>query len=260
MPRHMTQPLNEDRGLLEPFISTTVPNLPLPAVMPSSLKSIQFREPARLKLYAAGPVRSDDWRGLFFREPELLFQGSIEALPPQWPVLPKAFVETFDYCGPYLIRGLSGPSSHGVAASGFLYQPGNLFPVHLQPEREDERLVAGGYIKPDSPESVTLPEGPFWSDEPMADEARRKHVRLLCFQAISLSDIVFAWIDSPTCYGTLVEIGYAKALRKRIWIAGPAEFSDLWFAYSCADLLTFEEEKPVPGFTRLLKHYAQRVA
>ena len=35
---------------------------------------------------------------------------------------------------------------------------------------------------------------------------------------IKRADIVFAYIDSPDCYGTLAEIGYAYALRKDIVI------------------------------------------
>ncbi len=54
-------------------------------------------------------------------------------------------------------------------------------------------------------------------------------------EAIRKSDIVFAWIDSPTTFGTLIELGFAKALNKFIWIAGPKYFHDFWFAYAIAD-------------------------
>ncbi len=50
----------------------------------------------------------------------------------------------------------------------------------------------------------------------MRDEARR-----LCLAAIRGSDIVFAWLDDATAYGTIAEIGYASALGKRIVVAVP---------------------------------------
>lgn len=74
-----------------------------------------------------------------------------------------------------------------------------------------------------------------------------------CCDAIEQCDVFFAWIDDLTCYGTLAEIGYARALKKPIWIAGPHKIihvgdywndgqihgnpysSDLWFACAMAD-------------------------
>jgi nucleoside 2-deoxyribosyltransferase len=45
-------------------------------------------------------------------------------------------------------------------------------------------------------------------------------------------DVVFAWIESKDCYGTLVEIGYANALGKPVFIACKDEpDSELWFAF-----------------------------
>jgi hypothetical protein len=45
-------------------------------------------------------------------------------------------------------------------------------------------------------------------------------------------DLFFAWIDSKDCFGTLVEIGYARALGKDVYIGIHTDFddSDLWFA------------------------------
>lgn len=81
----------------------------------------------------------------------------------------------------------------------------------------------------------------------------RFEVIRLCFDAIKRSDIVFAWLDANdlTAYGTLVELGYAKALGKKIIIGSqsspgqwvdetgghggmPSDVSpvaDLWFAF-----------------------------
>lgn len=53
------------------------------------------------------------------------------------------------------------------------------------------------------------------------------------------ADTVFAWIDSPDCFGTIAEIGYAHALGKEIWIGTPWDLSstecqDFWFVFSMA--------------------------
>ena len=50
---------------------------------------------------------------------------------------------------------------------------------------------------------------------------------------IKKADCVFAWIADHECYGTLVELGYAHALGKQIFIAHPPEIKpqgELWFA------------------------------
>jgi len=95
-------------------------------------------------------------------------------------------------------------------------------------------------------------------------ESRRRTWRR-CVEAIKRADIFFAWLDDDTtAFGTLVEIGYAKALGKRIVIGAPRRLSqdhlatvvydrdtdddaaermesgepsleDLWFAMQCAD-------------------------
>lgn len=60
--------------------------------------------------------------------------------------------------------------------------------------------------------------------------ARRPKIAKRCLEAIERSDVLFAWIDSPDCYGTLVEIGYARGLGKMIWIAFDVHMDDFWFA------------------------------
>lgn len=61
--------------------------------------------------------------------------------------------------------------------------------------------------------------------------ARRETVSL-CLEAIEKSDLVFAWIDDPSCYGTLTELGLAFAADKQVAIAFPESFTqtrDFWF-------------------------------
>lgn len=54
--------------------------------------------------------------------------------------------------------------------------------------------------------------GFYWDTEYQAS------ISTACFQAINQCDLFFAWIESTDCYGTLVEIGYAKALGKTVGV------------------------------------------
>lgn len=68
-------------------------------------------------------------------------------------------------------------------------------------------------------------------------------IRDLCLQAIRDADLIFAWIDTQDCFGTIAELGYARALHKKIFVAGPEMFREMWFAYSLADCLYFHPTK-----------------
>lgn len=63
------------------------------------------------------------------------------------------------------------------------------------------------------------------------DATEDKRNRLRCDvskavrSAIESADLVFAWIDSPDCYGTILEIGYARALGKAVVVAMQEDFA-----------------------------------
>ncbi len=44
------------------------------------------------------------------------------------------------------------------------------------------------------------------------------------------ADLVFAWIDSRECFGTLAEIGFSMGIGKIIVVAMPKRDRELWFA------------------------------
>lgn len=57
---------------------------------------------------------------------------------------------------------------------------------------------------------------------------------------IRKADFFFVWIEDQECFGTLVEIGYARALGKTIILAhapGIAPTGELWFAFQSADFV-----------------------
>ena len=63
-----------------------------------------------------------------------------------------------------------------------------------------------------------------------------KEVYDICLQQIKKSDVVFAYINDDTCYGTLYELGYAKSLGKKIIILFESGklMKDMWFIYQKA--------------------------
>lgn len=91
-----------------------------------------------------------------------------------------------------------------------------------------------------------------------ADELKKHRIKVvdLCKSAIALSDAMFVWLDDPTAYGTIAEIGYAAALGKKIWVYGPQRFDDMWFVYQMAGRLSINAdyaEDRLPEIVRRLK-------
>jgi hypothetical protein len=62
-----------------------------------------------------------------------------------------------------------------------------------------------------------------------------------CLHSIASADILFAWIEDLTAYGTLAEIGFAHALGTQIWLAWSQEFPDLWFIKELATEVVIAE-------------------
>ena len=66
-----------------------------------------------------------------------------------------------------------------------------------------------------------------------------------CFEWIKSSDVFFCWLDAEDAYGTIVELGYAAALNKRIFMAidkklvGSKFLKDCWFARETADNVVY---------------------
>lgn len=80
----------------------------------------------------------------------------------------------------------------------------------------------------------------------------REQVLTLCKNAIQKCDIFFAWVETGDCYGTIAEIGYASALGKQIYIAGPNKIDDMWFVYQMANQINFEHTQPLQALRSLL--------
>ena len=77
------------------------------------------------------------------------------------------------------------------------------------------------------------------------DVFTRKEVYNICIEQIKKSDIVFAYIDDTTCYGTLFELGYAASIGKDIIILYDYKFpsNDMWFINRAAKIFKHKNLK-----------------
>lgn len=86
-----------------------------------------------------------------------------------------------------------------------------------------------------------------------------------CLRALKRADFVFAYINRPDCFGTLVEIGVAKEAGAYVAVAveeaATWDWSDYWFVERVADAtirvappVEIGPEPPYPPTTGLLPH------
>lgn len=166
-----------------------------------------------LNIYLAGKVSRRCWRHSIVDGLDSAIEGPLtnarhdspvlEEGMLDWPVMPAAIFGEHNYVGPYFFsrthRGcFHGDDEHGVSASSALLDG---CPPHSCYESARAEIVA------------------------------------TCLAAMDRADLVFAWIDSPDCYGTIAEIGFAMRSGKRVWIAGPRRYRDLWFVYELSELI-----------------------
>lgn len=189
-----------------------------------------FRQPYRggsLNIYFAGKMDRNtshkegrrDWRESMVDD-ILLYQEvtKIVSLPIHYGTL----LEGHNYCGPYYFDNTGGHTSF----------------------TEDDHGTDGMYDEQIDEED---PHGCRHS------EARRHAIFSLCLDAVKRCDVVFAWIDSLDCYGSLTEVSWATGLGKKVWIAGPRRFRDMWFFYLQGDCC-FGLNDPEKAFEHLLKY------
>lgn len=192
-------------------------------------------------IYLAGKIYQGDWRssivdeawndndemhGVNFLSEDYWSDNVAPPLPSEWPVIANAIFGTHHYSGPFFMSGqhtcYHGEDEHGVSAS--MNQEREYICGHSKTPPGIECVMCGNgkAHQCDGVATSTVPRGPL--------------VSRLCSDAISRSSIVFAWIDELDCYGTISEIGYAAALGKEIWIAGPRLYRDMWFVYQYASV------------------------
>lgn len=123
----------------------------------------------------------------------------------EWVVSMDAMGEGINYTGPYPIGGCSHCSYHGENTHG----------------------------------------NGLGSDRTCLTPPTKEFIFTQCENAIRESDVLFAWIDTNDCYGTLVEIGMAKAMGIWVFVAGNEYLNDMWFAYTAADKVVIDPYRSV---------------
>lgn len=98
-------------------------------------------------------------------------------------------------------------------------------------EKNAIKLQCGKYLDYSGPYFVQNHGEPIHHDNKIIDdEYKTTHVRAI--KGINDCDLLFAWIESEDCYGTIAEIGYAKGIGKKVIICGPKYYPELWFVYN----------------------------
>jgi hypothetical protein len=167
---------------------------------------------AKPRVYLAGKISKQDWRFDLFPIQRVGPYDPLEDYPhtmapefptPQWGSQGEGLRDGFQYGGPYFL-GCDHGCMHGRGSHGLGAETGQ----------------------------VCIQSAP----------TKTKVIRW-CLQWIQECDAVFCWLDSPTAYGTLTELGYAYALNKPVFIAVPFPvleppttwYQDLWFPTYMAD-------------------------
>lgn len=154
-----------------------------------------------INIYLAGKISANDWRHTIVPDlRDTCLKFGVEGLPDNWPILRHGIAPNRHYVGPYFI-GCDHGCYHGKDSHGF--GPG-----------------CSGDIEEFPGETY---------DNHCPTRAKEQYVVKQCHDAIDRADVVFAWIDDLTAFGTIFELGYAVG-RKQVYLASPDEVSnDLWF-------------------------------
>jgi hypothetical protein len=188
--------------------------------------------------YLAGKITGTDWRD------EIVADWSEENHSPHnwnamfdyensrlWRVARKAAAARngvmLDYAGPWWSPACGGHASASWFSGTHAYFSGENFVDDPQVANVDE-----GFLR------AIIDVGSAFVERSLGVEtpALYREVRRCIDNAIHDSDLVFAWIDTADCFGTLVELGIAAARRKAIIVAfgESVDLRDFWLAASYA--------------------------
>lgn len=162
-------------------------------------------------IYLAGKVSLGDWRHDVVKDLRQVCMDFLEDQTTEWPILENSIGEVHSYSGPYFISCDHG-CSHGPGTHGYGINPcmGEYAPMDYDDEDDFKQFE----------EAITT---------------RRRLIVARCEQAIERSNIIFAWIDDLTAFGTIFELGYAASHQIPVYLAisnkDKLEISkNLWFA------------------------------
>ena len=170
-------------------------------------------------VYLAGKITGDDWRdeivdGWSYQNHSPFYYQAVDSdRGDKWDVVPRAVSAAFgsrlDYLGPWWCDFGRG-GGHGD--SNWCGEPHAYTPVEFD-DHGASALTSG-------------------ADRRRAMSIVHKNID----SAITKCDLLFAWINSGDCFGTIFEIGLAVARRKTVVVASPKEFDDrqMWLCQQFA--------------------------
>jgi hypothetical protein len=157
--------------------------------------------------YLAGKISMNDWRKCVVME----LRGHVINVHDIYDTSPaNTYIDGLYVSGPFFIACdhgcYHGHETHGVGA----YDPNDCMYEHG--------------ITPELCEGAGVP---------------KNMVPKLCMEQIDMSNFVFAYIDSDTCYGTLLEIGYAigNKIPVAVMFSNRKLCKDMWFIAESASIV-----------------------
>lgn len=78
----------------------------------------------------------------------------------------------------------------------------------------------------------------------LSDHFTEDEVKHICLEQIKKSDVIFAYINDDTCYGTLYELGFAAALNKPILLLFDSNKrrKNMWFIANGAKMVMVQDK------------------
>jgi len=125
----------------------------------------------------------------------------------------------------------------------------------------DEEYFGHGVGEGHITENVQMEHG---QEIGIASDSVRQIVFDTCKKQIASCGIVFAWIDSTDCHGTIAEIGFAYAIGKKIWIGFSPDvpFGDFWFVRQMAEKVCISDsaQSAFAKFDRQMEPHEKKCA
>lgn len=180
-----------------------------------------------INIYLAGKIAANDWRHTVVKDlRNTCCEFGCNGVPDEWPILRHGIAPNRHYVGPYFI-GCDHGCYHGKDSHGF--GPGCAGDIEEFPGE--------------------------CHDEHCPDRPKEQYVVKQCHKAIDRADVVFAWIDDLTAFGTIYELGRAVG-RTQVFLASPDEVSgDLWFMRAAIEATPnsylIYENNPIEAFARV---------
>lgn len=216
-------------------------------------------------VYLAGKISPNGWREKYHEPIDMWQPYHVNRL--NFPINKKFDNGRFKMIGPYYYPAcghseegcFSGENSHGLLGEDWkMYFDKNCEPVNENEDWVDEEMFN------------TMENCLGYNYRPGGEDGLNRYdVVADCVHKIVHANIMFAWIDTVDCFGTIAEIGVFHGYqwspnchfdgsghsRRYLLIAGPKEFSDMWFVYHMADEAIFEYQNVHDAFDYFIDKY-----